>query len=409
MARAILLALLGACGACAFSATATRGSTRPCWARTDIKAVSAGPDIAGRRSDASVRGCTRADVTSAIAAAALALASSAASAAPTDLKGRLDSRGREFRTKRIEQKLTMACQPGKLCLKKPSGNLAPATQDAMKRIRVLYAYLDELEQKLFARKWDALGTYIGVFSRQEAAFVTLIDDVERGLEQPGAPGVVAPAPLAASPEAARLSGQRDSMQFEAQQVFLSLDELNRGVATKDPNRSEKAYVRLALAYDRFLKAADLYVKRYQCYCYCTTTPAPTTTTNSLTPPLRYEVYDPITSNEKFYENVPDSMLVYDLEAPPKVTDLVLVLRGPDKGRTGKLIGISGAVSKGIVKLDTNGAYREVKVIDLSDVAKRQAVDEGPVSPDWERLGIKNFEFLEGQVRTALRRRRDEDE
>ena len=121
------------------------------------------------------------------------------------------------------------------------------------------------------------------------------------------------------------------------------------------------------------------------------------------------MYDPITSNEKFYENVPDSMLVYDLEAPPKVTDLVLVLRGPDKGRTGKLIGISGAVSKGIVKLDTNGAYREVKVIDLSDVAKRQAADEEPVGGDWERLGIKNFEFLEGQVRTALRRRRDEDE
>ena len=134
-------------------------------------------------------------------------------------------------------------------------------------------YLDELEQKLFARKWDALGTYIGVFSRQEAAFVTLIDDVERGFEQPGAPGVVAPAPLAASPEAARLAGQRDSMQFEAQQVFLSLDELNRGVATKSVDRSERAYVRLALAYDRFLKAADLYVKRYQCY-YCTATPGP---------------------------------------------------------------------------------------------------------------------------------------
>ena len=41
-------------------------------------------------------------------------------------------------------------------------------------IKVLYAYLEEIERDIFARKWDTLSNYIDVFSKQEAAFVALI-------------------------------------------------------------------------------------------------------------------------------------------------------------------------------------------------------------------------------------------
>jgi ribosomal protein L24 len=49
--------------------------------------------------------------------------------------------------------------------------------------------------------------------------------------------------------------------------------------------------------------------------------------------------------------VPDSMLVYDREAKPVVSEYVLIISGADKGRTGRLIGISEASGKGVVKVE----------------------------------------------------------
>jgi len=55
-------------------------------------------------------------------------------------------------------------------------------------------------------------------------------------------------------------------------------------------------------------------------------------------------------------------------------DAVLLIAGPDKGRTGVLIGIEQAAQsarKGIVKLDsTITGVREIKVMPMSLIAKR---------------------------------------
>ena len=50
---------------------------------------------------------------------------------------------------------------------------------------------------------------------------------------------------------------------------------------------------------------------------------------------------------------------------PKVKDAVVVIAGPDKGRSGVLIGTDEG--SGIVKLST----RELKVVDLDKIAKQQ--------------------------------------
>jgi len=52
---------------------------------------------------------------------------------------------------------------------------------------------------------------------------------------------------------------------------------------------------------------------------------------------------------------------------PKLTDPVLLLAGPDKGRTGVVLNLSGdqATGSAIIKLDT----KEIKVIDRAKIAR----------------------------------------
>ena len=54
------------------------------------------------------------------------------------------------------------------------------------------------------------------------------------------------------------------------------------------------------------------------------------------------------------QKMPDDMLVYDREVQPVVSEYVLIISGPDKGRTGRLIGISEASGKGVVKVEYRG-------------------------------------------------------
>ena len=59
------------------------------------------------------------------------------------------------------------------------------------------------------------------------------------------------------PSAADLQAMK-AMKYEAQQMFLALDDLSEAARFKESENAEQAYVRLAIAYDRFLKAGDLY-------------------------------------------------------------------------------------------------------------------------------------------------------
>ena len=127
-------------------------------------------------------------------------------------------------------------------------------------------------------------------------------------------------------------------------MFLALDELRESAKMHDEKLSQKAYSKLLLSYDRFLKAGDL-----------------------------YPTYDPITSTEVFFYDTPLSTLRYDRKARIQVLDQVLLTQGPDMGKTGTVINIDDGDKNdkfAIVKLDTDGkAYQEVKYIKLSYLAK----------------------------------------
>jgi hypothetical protein len=87
----------------------------------------------------------------------------------------------------------------------------------------------------------------------------------------------------------------------------------------------------------------------------------------------YTYYDDTISNEPFFQGIADTALVYanPVKDPPLVRDLVILIRGPDKGKTGIVIGKYGDGSeKAVVKLDRYKGMREIRVVANSWVAKR---------------------------------------
>lgn len=51
---------------------------------------------------------------------------------------------------------------------------------------------------------------------------------------------------------------------------------------------------------------------------------------------------------------------------------VLILKGPDKGRTGKIVGIIKSRNEGIVRID--GTTREMRILELTDIARQLPED-----------------------------------
>eukprot|EP00904_Undaria_pinnatifida_P013286 jgi/Undpi1/9088/HiC_scaffold_26.g11548.m1 len=189
-------------------------------------------------------------------------------------------------------------------------------------IQGLAPYLDEVEYLITARSWDYLKGFLGVFASCEEDFVSLID---------GMYPTEKPADVSA----------RDSMQLEAQNVYLAVDDLYQASMSKKVRSAEKAYVKLALAYDRFMKAGDI-----------------------------SPIYDPVSSTEKFFNDIPDEMLRYERNSkvPLDIRDEILILKGPDKGRTGKIVGIIKSRNEAIVRVD--GATREMRILEITDIARQ---------------------------------------
>lgn len=266
---------------------------------------------------------------SSAAATIVASPFAAHAAGVSSLKGSLDEQGRKAAAaRRTKLAMDAAASGAPTQAAEASAASAARRQDlASERdvIKVLYAYLEEMERDIFARKWGTLMEYVKVFTQQEAAFAALVESSFGTAEAYDRDATAA-------------------LEFEAGRIFLALDDMADAAAYRNVARAEQAYAALAIAYDRFLKAGDL-----------------------------YDAYDE-TDTSKLYAAVPKEMLVYDREATPKVPDSVLIIDGPDKGRLGRLIGISEASKTGVVRV-TYGRRNpkdptfEVKVMELRNLAK----------------------------------------
>ena len=213
---------------------------------------------------------------------------------------------------------------------KNSKNVIDLARD---KVLTLKAYLDEAERDLLLRNWDQLAVYLYTFTEQESSFAALIDGLF-------------PADDILDNSA------RTALTFEAQSMFLTLEEFKDAARNKEIDASSKAYARLLLSYDRFLKAGDL-----------------------------YPTYDPFTSTEIFFTatKTPEGSLRYDSNRVPQTLDRVLFKKGPDMGKTGTVLDIDDRTSA-IVKLDKDGKdYQEVKVVKLDFLGKTLSEDDDEYS------------------------------
>ena len=216
-------------------------------------------------------------------------------------------------------------------------NLEKELADARERVLTLKAYLDEVERDLFTKNWANLQVYIYTFADQETSFATLIDNLFPNND---------PLDTAA----------REALSFEAQSMFLALDDLREAAKDAKFKTAQRAYSRLILSYDRFLKAGDL-----------------------------YPTYDAITSTEIFFTNTPKDTLKYSTEKV-QVLDSIVLTSGPDMGKQGTIIMIDGP--NAVIKLDKDGkAYQDVKYVKLEIIAK--ALDEKVMGPDSKKKQTKD--------------------
>uniref|UniRef100_A0A7S3Y3I2 Uncharacterized protein n=1 Tax=Heterosigma akashiwo TaxID=2829 RepID=A0A7S3Y3I2_HETAK len=216
---------------------------------------------------------------------------------------------------------------------------APAKEAALKgygdRLRRIARTLDELQRDIFNEDWEFVATYPATFRAFVPVFTRYTD-----------------ARFEGEGEADRQS--RVALRYEVGRLFGAVERLKRAAEKKDPREAQAAFAQISVAYDRYLKAGYL-----------------------------YDAYDPVTSTEKFFADVPDSALRFAPPAadPPKIKDLVLLTAGPDKGKTGTLIGLEETLGSkgekkksGIVKLDNTigrvSKIREIKVVPYAIVAKR---------------------------------------
>jgi len=165
------------------------------------------------------------------------------------------------------------------------------------------------------------------------------------------------------------SAQRDALRFEADRYSKGVAKLEKAIAVKKVRNVEEAFAQTSLAYDRFLKAGDLYTG-----------------------------YDPVTSTTVFFNAVYDSGLQYTPVAleQPRIRDEVLVLQGPDKGKVGQVIwlgrqdgSLESEVLTAVVKLDPNSVLgvgdktgvREVKAYPYSWIVQTRSSTES-YQRDW---------------------------
>lgn len=190
----------------------------------------------------------------------------------------------------------------------------------VKQIRGIEDILDEAQTDVYDEVWVSLETYPQILEAYlpvlnyyaDNAFPDSGDETQRQINK----------------------AQRDALRFEVQSYLRSILKLDRAIQQRKVRAVEEAFAKTSLAYDRYLKAGDLYTG-----------------------------YDPVTSTTIFFRNIVDTDLVYTPLAleQPRIRDEVLVLQGPDKGKVGRVMWLgrenandpSSKVLSAVVKLEPN--------------------------------------------------------
>ena len=148
---------------------------------------------------------------------------------------------------------------------------------------------------------------------------------------------------------------RYALRYEVGAFYTGVQDFEGAIGKKSARQAQRAFAKMSLAYDHYLKAGDLY--------------------------LEYDEVD-IENTEAAYGNevyaeLAKSKLSYvapSLEAPG-LQDEIVLLKGPDKGRKGTVLWISKGErlqsASAVIKLEAKsvGKHREVNSYPYSLVAK----------------------------------------
>lgn len=139
-------------------------------------------------------------------------------------------------------------------------------------------------------------------------------------------------------------GLRVALRYEVGRFFACVERLRQATARRSLDEAYLAYADMSLHFDRYLHVGGLYT-----------------------------YYDDTVSLEPYFKEIPETALVYadPKRDPAEVRDLIIMAKGPDKGKTGILLGIYPDGSKNcVVKFDRFKGLREVKIYPRAWVAKR---------------------------------------
>lgn len=196
------------------------------------------------------------------------------------------------------------------------------------KIRRVCLVMDELQRDLMQERWDLIETYPAQLRAYVPVFTAYTD-------------------TAFASDAPTDKSLRVALRYEVGRLFASLERLRQAAARRSLDDCYIAYSDMAVHFDRYLHTGDLYTYT-----------------------------DNLISTEPFYRNITDASLIFadPKDDPPDVRDLILLISGPDKGKTGIMIGIyKDGSNKCVVKLDkyrSKYGIREIRVLPFKWVAKR---------------------------------------
>ena len=189
-------------------------------------------------------------------------------------------------------------------------------------IRSVGNVMDELQRDLMQEQWDLVAAYPSQL-RSFVPVFTKFTDSAFPTDEPTDKGL------------------RVALRYEVGRFFASVERLRQATLRKDLDDAYVAYSDMSLHFDRYMQVGGLYT-----------------------------YYDDIISNELYFKGIKPSSLVYadPKKDPPDVRDLVILVKGPDMGRTGIMIGKT--TDNVYVKLDRFKGMRPIRVVSKAWVGKR---------------------------------------
>jgi hypothetical protein len=138
-------------------------------------------------------------------------------------------------------------------------------------------------------------------------------------------------------------GLRVALRYEVGRFFAALERFKRATARQSLDEAYVAFADMSLHLDRYLRVGGLYT-----------------------------YYDSTIDNERLFTEYKDALVhANPVNDPAEVRDLIVLVKGPDTGKTGIVIGLSlDGSNTVVVKLDKFRGMREIRAVPRTWAAKR---------------------------------------